>query len=736
MKINAAFFIPAILLISACGSQPTSPTEEGTKAEFAWKMPDLKYPETRVTNHVDTYFGHEVKDPYSWLEADYMTPEIQEWIGQQQEFTTSVLSDIPFREKIEKRYAEILNYPKAGSPRRVGDWYFISKNDGLQNQAVIYYKDGRDGDEQVFIDPNALSEEGTVAISLSGASADNKYMAYTRSDAGSDWQSIYIRDIATNADLADKLDWVKFSGASWYKDGFFYSRYPAPKEGEELLALNEFHSVYYHKLGTSQDEDVLIHKSDNPKLYHWGWVTEDDQYFIMSASTGTDGFETLYMPLDGPVTGGNFTKLFAGFDHKSNVIDHVDGHFLVHTDIDAPNYRLVSVDLANPDPANWTELIAEKEHLLEGANTAGGELFALYLENACTQVYQMNYDGSNVKKIKLPGAGSAYGFGGKKDYKTVFYSYTSFTNPGTIFEYNIGTGESEEFFAPELKFDPNEYESKQVFYPSKDGTQISMFVVHKKGLKLDGNRPTMLYGYGGFNVSLTPSFSVSNMILLENGGVYAMANLRGGGEFGEEWHQAGMLTSKQNVFDDFIAAGEYLVNEGYTSSKRLAIAGGSNGGLLVGACMAQRPELFQVAFPAVGVLDMLRFHTFTVGWGWVPEYGSSEQSEEMFQYLYGYSPLHNLKPGTDYPATLVTTADHDDRVHPAHSFKFAAQLQAAHAGESPVLIRIESDAGHGAGKPTEKVIEEQADKWAFMFANMGFEPMYEDEHAHEEHDDD
>lgn len=680
----------------------------------------VTYPETRLDSVVDTLWGTAVPDPYRWLEDDN-APEVLEWVKAQNTVTRAFLDSIPYRNAIRDRFEELFNYEKVSSPYKVGNRYFIYKNDGLQNQAVIYVREGREGEDKVFLDPNKLSDDGTVTASLLGASDDDKYMAITQNEAGSDWGQIRVMDVETGEETGDVLRWVKFSGAAWFKDGFFYSRYPEPKQGDEFSAANTFHRVYYHKLGTDQAQDQLIYSNDQaPNMYHWTSVTEDKKYLVLYASTGTDGFECYIKDLE--KEGSKFKAIFTGFKNKSSIVDHIDGRLLVLTDIDAPKYKLVSIDPNKLDPASWVNVLPEGEHLLEGASTGGGKLFATYLENASNKVYVMNYDGSDQKAIEMPDAtGTAGGFGGKRDYTTVFYSFTSFTYPTSIYEYDIASGESILLSAPKLNFDPSEYESKQVFYPSKDGTMVSMFIVHKKGLQPSGNAPTMLYGYGGFNVSLTPSFSVSNIILLERGGVYAMANLRGGGEYGEEWHQGGMLQNKQNVFDDFIAAAEYLIKEGYTSSERLAIAGGSNGGLLVGACMAQRPELFKVAFPAVGVMDMLRYHKFTVGWGWIPEYGCADSTEVDFKNLMAYSPLHNLRDGVSYPATMITTADHDDRVVPAHSFKFAARLQAAHKGTNPVLIRVEERAGHGAGKPTSKTIDEQADKWAFMFANMGLE---------------
>lgn len=701
------------LAFFACNPTPKDQTETPPAAM-------LQYPTTAKVDHVDEYFGQEIKDPYRWLEDDN-SAETAEWVKAQNAVTNSFLAQVPYRDEIVKRYTELYNYPKTSSPWQVGEYYFFYKNSGLQNQSVIYYQKGLDGSPSVFIDPNELSEDGTVSIGLLGASKDNKYMAYSRSAAGSDWSVIKIREIESNTELPDELNWVKFSGAAWYKDGFYYSRYPEPAEGDELSADNTDHSIYYHKVDSDQSEDELFYRNEkNPNLYHWCSLTEDKKFLHMYAAEGTDGYEVYLkdMENDGPLE-----PLFKGFANKSDIVNHINGRLLVHTDIDAPNYRLISIDPKNPAKDNWKTVIPESESLLESVSTGGGSLFATYLENATNQIYRMDYDGANKTSIALPAPGSVGGIGGKKDQNTLFYTFTSFTYPPTIFKYDVESGSSEMFNQPELTFDPEAYESKQVWYKSKDGTKVSMFVVHKKGLKLDGTNPTLLYGYGGFNISLSPSFSTSNIILLENGGVYALANLRGGGEYGEEWHRAGMKEKKQNVFDDFIAAAEYLIDEGYTSSKKLAIKGGSNGGLLVGAAMTQRPELFQVAIPQVGVMDMLRFHKFTVGKGWVPEYGSADSSKTQFEYLRAYSPLHNLKKGTAYPATLVTTADHDDRVVPAHSFKFAATLQEMHMGENPVLIRVEVDAGHGAGKPTAKVIEEQADLWAFMFFNMGIKEL-------------
>ncbi len=680
----------------------------------------VQYPVTEKVKQTDTYFGKTVEDEYRWLEDD-RSPKVAEWVKAQNKVTFEYLEKIPYRNAIKQRLEKLLNYEKFSVPIKAGDYYFFYRNTGLQNQSVIYLQRGLSDPPELFIDPNQIDKNGTTAIRLLGASPDNKYMAYAQSVAGSDWSEIYIMEIATKKKLPDVLKWVKFSGVAWKdNNSFFYSRYPEPEKGKELSGQNQFHSIYEHKIGEPQEKDKLIYRNnEKPLLYHSAAITEDKKYLIMTVASGTDGFETYYKDLSNPFS--KFEALFTGFQYKSSVIDHINGKFLVRTDIDAPKYKLVLIDPKNPQKEKWQTIIPEKEHLLEEVTLCGGKLFAKYLENANNKIYQMDIDGKNAKEIKLPSLGSVDGFSGKKQDKITFYSFTSFTYPPTIYKYNIETGESILHFNPNASFNPDEYETKQVFATSKDGTKIPIFIVHKKGLQLNGNNPTYLYGYGGFNVNLTPGFSASRIVLLENGGVFAMANLRGGGEFGEEWHKAGMKLNKQNVFNDFIAASEYLIAQKYTNSEKLAIAGGSNGGLLVGACMTQRPELYKVAFPAVGVMDMLRYHKFTVGWGWIPEYGCADSTEADFKNLYSYSPLHNIKDA-NYPATLVTTADHDDRVVPAHSFKFIAKLQAHQKGENPVLIRIETNAGHGAGKSISKSIEEEADKWAFMFYNMKIQP--------------
>ncbi len=679
------------------------------------------YPKTEKVNQIDDYFGTKVKDPYRWLEDD-KSEKTKKWVEIQNKVTFDYLHQIPIRAKIKNRLTELFNYPKTGIPYKIGDYYFISKNNGLQNQYVTYYKKGENGKEVEFLNPNKLSDKGTISASLSGASKDNKYVVISTKVAGSDWAELTVKKIKTNKILPDIIKKVKFSGASWYKDGFFYSRFPEVK-GSKLSVKNEYHSVYYHKLGTSQSQDKLIYKSPkNPLLYNYISVTKDEKYFILRTHNGTEGNKIYFAKANKNIK-PKWIPLISKFGNKSYVIAHKKGKFFLMTNIDAPNNRLVSIDPKKPTKENWKDIIPTKNILLSSVSFGGRKIFANYLENAATQIYQMDLDGTHIKKINLPTVGSAFGFSGKDKDEKLFYSFSSFTYPPTIFQYDIKTKKSQVYYSAKLKFNPSDYETKQIWFNSKDSTKIPMFITYKKGLKKDGKRPTLLYGYGGFNISLRPRFSTSNIILLENGGVYAQATLRGGGEFGEKWHKDGMLMNKQNVFDDFISAGEKLIEMGFTSKEFLAIEGRSNGGLLVGACMTQKPNLFKVAFPGVGVLDMLRYHKFTVGWGWIPEYGSAQQSKQMFDYLYKYSPLHNVKKGINYPATMVTTADHDDRVVPAHSFKFISELQEKHSGENPVLIRIEVNAGHGAGKPISKILDEQADKWSFMLHNMNIKTV-------------
>ncbi len=720
MRQAAFFALPvALLSLQACGDGEPAPTVE-----------KLTYPETRQDSTAgDTLHGTWVADPYRWLEND-TSAETADWVKRQNAVTQAHLATVPFRDAIAKRYEELYNFPKVGSPYKVGELYFISKNSGLQNQFVINVRKGLDGEDQVFIDPNAIDPAGTTTFSLMGGDQKDRYMAVGVQKAGSDWQDITVYDLGTMKQLPDVLKWAKFSGVAWYKDGFFYSRYPEPAKGTELSAASKFQKVYYHKLGDAQEKDVLVWENKvNGDLYVGAGVTEGEEFATLFVSSGTDGYETYFHDLRKggiPNPSTAWTPLQQGFDHKTSIVEFVPatGKFLVMTEVDAPNYRLVEVDPAKPAKENWKDIIPQRDQLLEGVSTGGPYMFASYLKDATTRIHRFKLDGTDEQEIQLPDLGSAGGFGGKRDATFGFYSFTSFTDPGTIFKYDYATGKSEVFSRPELKFDPSQFVTEQVFYPSKDGTKVPMFIVHKKGLEKSGKNPTLLYAYGGFNVSLSPSFSTSRMILLEQGGVFALANLRGGGEYGEDWHKAGMKEKKQNVFDDFIAAAEYLIAEKWTDTPHLGVNGGSNGGLLIGAVMTQRPDLFGVCFPEVGVLDMLRYQKFTAGFGWVPEYGNADNSKEELDYLMKYSPLHNVKPAK-YPATMVMTADHDDRVVPAHSFKFISSLQPAQQGDAPVLIRVQTQAGHGAGMPTSMIIDQQADKWAFFFHSMGVTPQYD-----------
>lgn len=684
---------------------------------MSYSQTPLKYPTFGKSNQIDNYHGTLIADPYRPLE-DPDGELTKAWVEAQNQITFSYLSEISAREKIKQRLTKLWDYEKYGIPFKQGDNYFYFKNDGLQNQSVLYTLLSLEAEPRVLLDPNKLSLDGTVALSGIAISENGKLLAYGLSTSGSDWQEWKVRDIQTSEDLPDHLQWIKFSGASWTHDhqGFFYSRYDEPNEKTKLEDVNYYQKLYYHKLGTSQSEDILIyHRPDQKEWGFSGDVTEDGKYLIISVWLGTDSRNLVfYKDLTKP--NSEVVELINQFEASYSFIDHDDGVFYFRTDLNAPRGRVIAIDTndtKNSGSENWVEIITQGDEKLDDVGILNNQFVADYLQDAYSKIKIFDLKGNFIREVELPGIGSASGFGGKRYDTETFYSFTSFTTPGTIYRYDMKTGKSEIFRQPKVDFNPDEYEIKQVFYTSKDGTQIPMFITHKKSLKLNGNNPTYLYGYGGFNVSLTPNFSVSLLVWMEMGGVYAVPNLRGGGEYGEEWHQGGMKQKKQNVFDDFIAAGEWLIANNYTQPQKLAIGGGSNGGLLVGACMTQRPELFAAALPAVGVMDMLRFHQFTIGWAWVAEYGCSENAEE-FKILYDYSPLHNLKPGTAYPATLVTTADHDDRVVPAHSFKFAATLQECHVGDAPVLIRIETKAGHGAGKPTAKIIEEAADKWGFL----------------------
>jgi prolyl oligopeptidase len=673
----------------------------------------LTYPATATINQVDDYHGTLVTDPYRWLE-DPNSDESKAWVEAQNKVTFDYLNDIPAREPLKQRITQLWNYEKYSIPSQKAGRYFYLKNDGLQNQSVLYTLQSLDAEPRVLIDPNILSEDGTVALAGTVVSQNAKLIAYGLSTAGSDWQEWKVRDIETGQDLPDRLQWVKFSGVSWTHDhqGFFYSRYDEPNETTQLEDVNYFQKLYYHRLGTPQSADSLIY--ERPDRKEWGFngtVTEDGQYLVISVWKGSDSKNLLfYKDLK---SDSSVVELINTFEANYSFIDNDGAVFWCRTDLEAPRGRVVAISLDASDQQNWQEIIPQAEETLEEVGLLNNQFVATYLKDAHTQIKLFNLDGTLAREVELPGLGTAGGFNGKRYETETFYAFTGFTTPTTIYRYNMVSGESRLFRQPLVDFNPADYETKQVFYPSKDGTRIPMFITHKKGLTLDGSNPTYLYAYGGFNVPLTPYFSPSNLAWMELGGIFALPNLRGGGEYGEEWHQAGMKHNKQNVFDDFIAAAEWLIASHYTSSQKLAIAGSSNGGLLVGACMTQRPELFAAALPAVGVMDMLRFHKFTIGWAWCGEFGSSEDPED-FKILYAYSPLHNLKPDTAYPATLITTADHDDRVVPAHSFKFAATLQVMHKGTAPLLIRTETKAGHGAGIPTAKIIEERSDLLAFL----------------------
>jgi len=702
-----------IFTVAALISCKDSPKEETTTA--------LNYPETKRVDTINDYFGTQVNDPYRWLEDD-RSEETGNWVKAQNEVTFGYLEKIPFRNELKDRLTQLWNYEKLGAPFIEGDYTYFYKNDGLQNQYVIYRKKGENDEAEVFLDPNKFSTDGTTSLGGLSFSDSGKKAAYAISEGGSDWRKILIMDTETREIVEDTIMDVKFSGISWKGDeGFYYSSYEKP-EGSELSAKTDQHRLFYHKLGTKQSEDKVIF-GDTPAQKHryvGGSVSEDNKYLFISARNSTSGGKLFMMDLTKPNS-----SLVTILDHENSdtyVTDNVGSKLIIVTNLDAPNMRVVTVDAANPAPANWKDLIPETENVLS-PSTGGGFIFANYMVDAVSQVKQYDYNGKLVREIELPGIGSAGGFGAKKEDKELYYSFTNYVTPGSIYKYDINAGTSELYNKPKIDFNPEDYESKQVFFTSKDGTKVPMIITHKKGLELNGKNPTILYGYGGFNISLTPSFSIANAVWMEQGGVYAVPNLRGGGEYGKKWHDAGTKLNKQNVFDDFIAAADYLIAENYTSSDYLAIRGGSNGGLLVGAAMTQRPELFKVALPAVGVMDMLRYHTFTAGAGWAYDYGTAEDSEEMFKYLQGYSPVHNIKEGVEYPATMVTTGDHDDRVVPAHSFKFAAELQSKQTGPNPALIRIETKAGHGAGKPTAMVIEEQADIYGFTLYNMGYEVL-------------
>jgi len=681
------------------------------------KKSSIHYPETVKVDSVNNYFGTDVFDPYVWLEDD-RSAETETWVKAQNKVTFSYLDKIPFRDKIKSRLEELWNYPKEGAPFKRGDWFYYYKNSGLQNQYVLYRNKGEGSDEELFLDPNTLKEDGTAALGSTSFSADGKYFSYAIADAGSDWQTIYVRDTESKEDLSDTLKWCKFTGMAWAGEGFYYSRYDEP-EGSALSKANEYHKCFYHKLGTPQSDDVLIFdQPEHPQRNVYAQTSDDENFLFVGVSEGTSGNMLYFKDLRNPDS--EFILLNENFENDHSFVDNVGDDLFILTNLEASNYKLIKVNASSPEQSNWEDVISNhNSHVLQSVSFVGGKMFVKYMQDAYNKIYQYSYSGEMEKTINMPGdgIGTIRGFGGKQDDTYTYYTFTSFTFPSEIYKYDVATGKSESYKKSEVKFNPEDFETKQVFFTSKDGTKVPMFIVHKKGLKLDGTNPTYLYSYGGFNISLNPNFDLRLIPWLENGGVYAMPNIRGGGEYGEEWHKGGMLLNKQNVFDDFISAAEYLIRENYTSSDKLCISGRSNGGLLVGACMTQRPDLFAVAIPGVGVMDMLKFHEFTIGWAWAVEYGNSEDSTN-FQNLVRYSPYHNIME-KDYPATMVFTADHDDRVVPAHSFKFISRLQEKHTGESPVLIRIDVDAGHGAGKPTHMQIAEWADIWAFVLENMG-----------------
>lgn len=683
----------------------------------------ITYPKAKKVDTTDSYFGQSVADPYRWLEDDN-SEETAQWVTEENKITNDYLAKIPFREDLRKRLTEIWNYPKYGVPFKKGDRYFYFKNDGIQNQGVLYMQQNIEDPSEVLLDPNTLSEDGTVALSSMGISKDGQYLAYSIARAGSDWNEIFVMEINSRKLLTDHIQWVKFSGVSWKDNGFFYSGYDAPAEGEELKGQNRFHKVFYHELGTPQSKDLIVFEDkDHPLRTCAGYTTEDESFLLVSESESTSG-NSLYAAKLTSIKDISLKKIGDGFDYDYYALDNIGDNLILMTNYQAPMQKLVLTHYTNDNPEKWETLIPEKEQVLQGAGLVGDMLFTQYLEDASSKAYFYSLSGELIREMELPSIGTLSGFNGEKGDNTAFYGFTSFTSPSSVYSYDLTTGKSALLHASEVDFDGEQYTTEQVFFNSKDGTRIPMFIVHRNDMIPDGNNPLFLYGYGGFNISMTPGFSISRAAFLEQGGVFVMVNLRGGGEYGENWHKQGTLMNKQNVFDDFIAAAHYLIDNKYTSPEKLAIAGGSNGGLLVGACMTQQPELFKVAIPMVGVMDMLRYHNFTIGWAWATDYGRSDDSKEMFEYLYSYSPLHNIKEGVNYPATLAITADHDDRVVPAHTFKFMATLQENDGGKNPVLVRIETKAGHGAGKPTSKQIDEATDMYSFIMFNLGMTPVF------------
>lgn len=676
----------------------------------------VTYPVTKKVDSVDNYFGTKIADPYRWLEND-TSKETTEWVKAQNAITFDYLSRIPFREKIREHLKKTWNYPRYSVPFKHGPFYFYSKNDGLQNQAVLYYMKGLEGEPKILLDPNTLSADGTVSLAGYRISRDGKYLAYRISRSGSDWNEIYVKMIESGKTLSDKLQWVKFANIAWMKDGFYYSRYKEPATGAELVSKIQNQKVYYHKVGTAQKDDILVYENEKfPFRNYRVAVTEDERFVLLFEYESTSGAAVYFKDLIKKEV--PFKLLESGFENEYSLVDNLGDNILMVTNFQAPKKKLVLINPQKPEPKNWITIIPEREDVIQAIDFAGERIIAQYIQNAMSKAFVYDLNGKFLQEIELPGIGTLSGFSGRKDENIAFYAYTAFRFPTTIFKYDGSTNKSTTFKKSEISFEPEDYEAKQVSYLSKDKTTITMFLVYKKGIKLDGNNPTLLYGYGGFNLSMTPNFNIARTIFLENGGVYAVPNLRGGGEYGEEWHKAGTKDHKQNVFDDFIAAAQFLIDEKYTCKEKLAIMGGSNGGLLVGAAMTQRPDLFSVAIPQVGVMDMLRYHKFTIGWTWKSDYGSSE-TKEGFDYLIKYSPLHNLKKGIQYPATLAFATNHDDRVVPMHTFKFIATLQEFHAGTNPALVRIQTQTGHGAGTPTNIQIEEATDLWSFIFYNLG-----------------
>lgn len=727
LLVVIAVAVASIAFAPFAGAQngPQSALTRTSAADGSGSAGAIVYPPTKKVDVVDDYFGTRVADPYRWLE-DERSPETAAWIEAENKVTFAYLDKIAYRPQLKARLEKLLNYPRISAPARRGEWFFFSKNNGLQNQNVQYVQKGLNGTPELLLDPNKLSVDGTSRLVAFSLSNDGKYLGYGVSQGGSDWSEIYVMDVAAKQTLSDHLQWIKASGVSWRgNEGFYYSRYPAPEKGKEMTTKNEFQTVYFHKVGTPQAEDELVYEDkQNPQRFQGVFVTDDQRYAILSVSERAKHKGNALFYRDLSKGEKNFTPIVGEIgDDSYGVVDDVNGKFLIETNHKAPNGRVILFDPKNPAEANWKDVLPEKPEPLDGVSSAGGKLFVEYLKDVATRAYVYSLDGKLENEIAMPGLGTGGGFGGRDDDKFVFYSFTSFNFPPTIYKYDIATRKSSVFRTVDIPgFNPNDFEVKQVFFKSKDGTRVPMFIVHKRGLKLDGNNPTVLYGYGGFNVTTNPGFSSLRLALLEQGVVYASANIRGGGEYGEQWHEAGTKLKKQNVFDDFIAAAEFLIADKFTSPGKLAIHGGSNGGLLVGACANQRPELFKAVIEQAGVMDMLRFHKFTIGWNWIADYGSSDNAAE-FKAIYAYSPIHNVKPGTKYPATLITTADHDDRVVPAHNFKYAAALQAAQGGDNPILIRIDTKSGHGASSTT-KQLEQTADLYAFLFTNLGVTPKY------------